>query len=159
MPPMRRCNHDRIYPCLLVILIGLVVDDVEEAELIYTLRGGNDAEPVTELLLLEELLGAVKIVSRLLHVLPLLLSTLFDAKKTAEWYDNVQVLQVAARELLVSNDLDLAVSLLADLDVVAEVSGAAFNLDAVVEELLEGLDVEDLIVDRLGAVDDELRCD
>jgi hypothetical protein len=47
---------------LLVILISLVVDDVEEAELVYTLGGGDDAEPVTELLLLEELLGAVSIV-------------------------------------------------------------------------------------------------
>lgn len=44
---------------LLVILISLVVDDVEEAELVDTLGGGDDAEPVTELLLLEELLGAV----------------------------------------------------------------------------------------------------
>ena len=55
-----------------------------------------------------------------------------------------------------SDDLDLAISLLGDLDVVAEVSGAAINLDAVVEELLEGLDVEDFVVDGLGAVDDEL---
>jgi hypothetical protein len=44
---------------LLVILVRLVVDNVEEAELVDTLGGGNDAEPVTELLLLEELLGAV----------------------------------------------------------------------------------------------------
>jgi hypothetical protein len=43
---------------LLVILIGLVVNNVEEAELIHALGGRNDTEPVTELLLLEELLGA-----------------------------------------------------------------------------------------------------
>jgi hypothetical protein len=43
---------------LLVIILGLVVDHVEEAELVDALGGGNDAEPVTELLLLEELLGA-----------------------------------------------------------------------------------------------------
>lgn len=43
---------------LLIILLGLVVDDVEEAELVNTLGGGDDTEPVTELLLLEELLGA-----------------------------------------------------------------------------------------------------
>lgn len=71
------------------------------------------------------------------------------------WID-VQVLQVAAGELLVSNDLDLAIALLGDLDDVAEVAGAALNLDAVVEELLESLDVEDLVVDGLAAVDDEL---
>jgi hypothetical protein len=72
---------------------------------------------------------------------------------------NVQVLQVAAGELLVGNDLDLAVALLGDLDGLAEVSGAALDLDAVVQELLEGLDVEDLVVDRLRAVDDELLGD
>lgn len=42
---------------LLVILISLVVDDVEELELVNTARGGDDTEPVTKLLLLEELLG------------------------------------------------------------------------------------------------------
>jgi len=112
---------------LLVVLIGLVVDDVEEAELVDALGGGNDAEPVTELLLLEELLG--------------------------------EVLQVAARELLVRNDLDLAIALLADLDGITKVTGAALNLDAVVQELLESLDVEDLVVDGLRAVDDELLGD
>jgi hypothetical protein len=73
-------------------------------------------------------------------------------------YVDVQVLQVAARELLVRNDLNLSLALLGDLDCVAEVTGAALNLDAVVEELLEGLDVEDLVVDGLRAVDDELSC-
>ena len=71
----------------------------------------------------------------------------------------VQVLQVAAGELLVSNDLDLAITLLGDLDDLAEVTGAALDLDAVVEELLESLDVEDLVVDGLRAVDDELLGD
>ena len=44
---------------LLVVLVSLVVDDVEELELVDTSGGRDDAEPVTELLLLEELLGAV----------------------------------------------------------------------------------------------------
>jgi hypothetical protein len=76
-----------------------------------------------------------------------------------ERYDrvDVQVLQVAAGELLVSNNLDLSIALLGDGDGVAEVTGAALNLDAVVKELLESLDVEDLVVDGLRAVDDELR--
>jgi hypothetical protein len=43
---------------LLLVVLSLVVDDVEEAELVDTLGGRDDAEPVTELLLLEELLGA-----------------------------------------------------------------------------------------------------
>lgn len=72
---------------------------------------------------------------------------------------NIQVLQVAAGELLVRNDLDLAIALLADLDGITKVTGAALNLDAVVQELLESLDVEDLVVDGLRAVDDELLGD
>lgn len=48
---------------LLVILLSVVVDDVEEAELVDTLGGGDDTEPVTELLLLEELLGTAETVS------------------------------------------------------------------------------------------------
>jgi hypothetical protein len=69
---------------------------------------------------------------------------------------NVQVLQVAAGELLVRNDLDLSIALLGDGNGVAKVTGAALDLDAVVQELLESLDVEDLVVDGLRAVDDEL---
>ena len=42
---------------LLVIVLVLVVDNVVELELVDTGGGGDDAEPVTELLLLEELLG------------------------------------------------------------------------------------------------------
>jgi hypothetical protein len=53
---------------LVLILIGLVVDNVEEAELVHALGGGNDTKPVTELLLLEELLGTVHMVS--IHSLP-----------------------------------------------------------------------------------------
>ena len=69
---------------------------------------------------------------------------------------NVQVLEVATGELLVCDNLDLALALLGDGDGVPEVSSAALDLDAVVEELLESLDVEDLVVHRLRAVDDEL---
>jgi len=43
---------------LLIVIIALLVDDVEESELVDTLAGRHDTEPVTELLLLEELLGA-----------------------------------------------------------------------------------------------------
>jgi hypothetical protein len=59
----------------------------------------------------------------------------------------------------VGDDLDLALTLLGDLDDVAEVSGAAVNLDLVLEELLEGRDVEDLVRRRLGGVDDKLLGD
>ena len=55
-----------------------------------------------------------------------------------------------------SNDLDIALTLLGDLDVVAKVASPAVDLDAVVKELLEGGDIEDLVVRGLRAVDDEL---
>lgn len=45
---------------LLVVLISVVVNDVEELELVHSLGGGDDAEPVTELHLLQELLGAAR---------------------------------------------------------------------------------------------------
>lgn len=55
------------------------------------------------------------------------------------------------------NDLDLALTLLLDNNVVTEVVGAALNLDAVLEELLEGSDVEDLVAGRLRSINDVLQ--
>lgn len=54
------------------------------------------------------------------------------------------------------NDLDLALALLRDLDGLAEVADAALNLDLLVQELLEGGDIEDLVARGLRSVDDEL---
>ena len=69
---------------------------------------------------------------------------------------HIQVLEVATREGNVSNDFDLAVNGLGDDDLVTEVADTALALDAVVEELLEGRDVEDLVACGLRSVDDEL---
>lgn len=60
--PCRSEAHEKT--CLLVVLVGLVVDDVEELELVDAARGGDDAEPVAELLLLEELLRPVVVGAR-----------------------------------------------------------------------------------------------
>lgn len=54
------------------------------------------------------------------------------------------------------NDLDLAVTLLGDGDGLAEVAGAALDLDLLVQELLEGGDIEDLVGGGLRSVDNEL---
>ena len=54
------------------------------------------------------------------------------------------------------NDLDLAVALLPDNDGVAEVAGAALNLDPLLKELGERAHVEDLVAGGLRGVDDEL---
>jgi len=110
--------------CLLVIVLGLVTNNVEELEAVLALGGADDAQPVTELLLLEELLG--------------------------------QVLEVATAEVLVSNDLDSAIAEVGDGDVLAEVAGAAVDLDALLQEGREGRGVEDAVLGRLGSVDDEL---
>jgi hypothetical protein len=59
----------------------------------------------------------------------------------------------------VCNDLDLALTLLGDLDDIAEVADTAIDLDLVLEELLEGGDIEDLVRRRLRGVDDELLGD
>lgn len=76
--------------------------------------------------------------------------------------ENSQVLQVAAGEGDVGNNLDLAIAGLGDHDVVTEVTDTALDLDAVVEELLEGGDIKDLVGGGLRSVDNELgivRCD
>jgi hypothetical protein len=130
---------------LFLILLSLVVDDVVEAELVDTLGGGDDTEPVTELLLLEVLLGAG------------LKSMVSGGSRISAPKENSQVLQVAAGEGDVSNDLDLALTRLGDHDVVTEVADTALDLDAVVEELLEGGDIENLVGGRLGSVDNELQ--
>ncbi len=43
------------------------------------------------------------------------------------------------------DELNLALASLGDRDIVAEVACAAFDLDAIVQELLEGGQVKDLI--------------
>jgi hypothetical protein len=57
----------------------------------------------------------------------------------------------------VSDNLDLAIANLGDDDLVTKVTDAALDLDAVVEELLEGGDIEDLVVGGLRSIDDELQ--
>lgn len=54
------------------------------------------------------------------------------------------------------NNLNLAIGRGGDGNAVAQVVGAAVNLDVVLEELLKGGDVEDLVAGRLRSVDDEL---
>lgn len=55
-----------------------------------------------------------------------------------------------------SHHLDLSISNLLDLNDIAQVADTSINLDLVLEELLEGRDVEDLVGGRLRGVDDEL---
>jgi hypothetical protein len=69
----------------------------------------------------------------------------------------LQVLDVAAGQVVVGNDLNLALTSLLDLDVVTKVANAAVDLDLVLEELLEGGGVEDLVASGLLSVDNELE--
>lgn len=56
-----------------------------------------------------------------------------------------------------SDDNNLTITLLRDLDGVTKVPDTAVNLDLVVEKLLERADVEDFVGGRLGCVDDKLN--
>ena len=67
-----------------------------------------------------------------------------------------QVFEISSRELGVCNDFNLPFTLLANLDRVAQIPYAIVDLDLVVQELLKGRDVEDLVRGGLGGVDDEL---
>ena len=57
------------------------------------------------------------------------------------------------------NNLNLPITLLADLHGVAEIAHTVVDLYLVVQELLESGDVEDLIGGGLGGIDDELLRD
>ena len=54
------------------------------------------------------------------------------------------------------HDLDLAIADLGDVDRVAEAPHTALNLDPIMQEFFKGREVENIIADRLGAVDDVL---
>jgi hypothetical protein len=56
----------------------------------------------------------------------------------------------------VGDDNDLTLTLLGDSNDVLEISSATLNLDLVVEELLEGSDIENFVGGRLAAVNHEL---
>ena len=72
---------------------------------------------------------------------------------------NLQILQISTAELLVGNNLDLSITNLLDLDNIAQVAGAAVDLDLVLEELLKRRNVKDLVRRWLRRVDDELLGD
>ena len=67
-----------------------------------------------------------------------------------------QILEVASAKLLMRNNLDPAIAKVRDVDVVAEIAGAAVDFDALLEECRECGWVEDAVLRWLGRVDDEL---
>ena len=141
---------------LILVLVCIVVHHVEEPELVHALARAHDAQPVAQLLLLEVFLRPIRSRS---HISPHCSNVVHPPQSlNTENIDraNSQILQVPARKLYVRNNLDLAVADLADLHHVPQVADAAVDLDAVVQELLEGGDVEDLVRGGLGGVDDEL---
>lgn len=84
-----------------------------------------------------------------------LISSVWPSHRDKEKLD-VQVLEVATGERNVRDDLDLAITGLGDDDLITEVTDTALDLDAVVQELLERRDVEDLVACGLRSVDGEL---
>ena len=55
------------------------------------------------------------------------------------------------------NDLNLPLTLLADLYCIAKISDTIIDLDLIMQEFLKRRDIEDLIRGRLRSVDDELQ--
>lgn len=70
---------------------------------------------------------------------------------------NLQILQISSREWNVSDDNNLSITLLGDLNSLTKVSDTAANLDFIVEELLERANVENFVGGWLGCVDGELK--
>ncbi len=130
------------YTSLVIILVLLVGGHVEESKLIDTLGGRNHPQPISQLLFLQELFGPALRMRK--------------AKRDNSGVPHSQVLEITAGEGLVRDDLNLAVSDLRDLDDIAKVAGAAIDLDAIVQELLERRNVKDFVVGRLRRIDDEL---
>ena len=67
-----------------------------------------------------------------------------------------KVLEVTLGELLVGGDGDLGIITTDNGHLIGETTGAALDLDAIVEELLESRGIENLVTSGAGAVDDEL---
>lgn len=110
----------------LSLLNFLILADVEVAQLVGLLVASDDVEPVTELVLLQELLGQV-----------------------------LEIALGVGNSHTGDGDLG-ARGITADRNGVSELTGLAIDLELVVEEVLEGSGVEDGILDGAAAVDDEL---
>jgi hypothetical protein len=136
---------------LVLIFLRIVVHNVEESQLVNTLGGGDNSEPVSQLLFLEELLRPIQSISSAFT------PSIYTFPRNEDMIEYSQVLEISARELRVRNNLDLSIANLGDLDGISEVSDTAINLDLVLEELLEGGDVEDLVACGLRGIDDELE--
>lgn len=67
-----------------------------------------------------------------------------------------QVLEVAARQVVVRDNLNLAVARLRDNNGLAEVANTAVNLDAIDKVLFKGGNIKDLVAGGLRGIDDKL---
>jgi len=63
---------------LLIILLVRIVDNVEESELVDAFGGGDNTEPISQLLLLEELLCPNIIMSAIMLISPSQCNVLTD---------------------------------------------------------------------------------
>jgi len=121
---MGRLNHRVVEHLFLIILFFIfTLVDVVILKQVSLLISGDDTEPVTKLMLLEEALG--------------------------------KVLEVSLGEMNGSVDGDLVVGT-DNLDLVFKVVGTAVDLDVVMEVLLIGGNIKDLVRGRTRAVDDKL---
>lgn len=69
---------------------------------------------------------------------------------------DLQILEVSARELSVCNNLNLPITNILDRNNIAQVSYPTIDLNLILKELLEGGDIEDLVGGWLRGIDDVL---
>ena len=110
-------------PAHLLLLVSTRGADLEVAELVGVLRRGDDVKEITELLLLQVLLG--------------------------------EVLEISLGERKLGSDVNLGL-VTGDGNLLTEVAGLAVDLDSIVEELLEGRNIEYFVLNRGGTIDGEL---
>jgi len=95
---------------LLIILLVRIVDNVEESELVDAFGGGDNTEPISQLLLLEELLCQIlEVSSRELSVrsdLNLPIAEILDQHDITEVSDTVINLDLVLKELLEGGNVE-----------------------------------------------------
>ncbi|MBY8978551.1 hypothetical protein KHP62_22390, partial [Rhodobacteraceae bacterium NNCM2] len=96
------CNH------LFIILLSIITNNVEESQFVNALGGGDNTEPISQLVLLEELLGQVlEVVTRVNRGLDLdALSILNDGDLVTQVALQSIDLKVVLEELLESSGIE-----------------------------------------------------
>ena len=126
----------------LLLLLIVTRLDVVEAELVRVLGRSDDANPVTELVLLQELLGKVLEVAL--------------GKWDAGSHRDADITYASSQNEPTQKEQLRVITLAGDLHVLTELASLSLDLDTVMKVLLKGRTVKDTIASRTGVVNDEL---